>query len=582
MKSNYALLLLFIGIILGRESQYVFDLEISGNQKLEVSQLKNKIRLQSRGFFSKTEFNLKKLHLDEITLKNYYQTMGFTDVIVTSTYEVFQETDINVKFNINEGEQYFISHIDYDGIKLFQDHEIDKIIDLNNDDIYNPAKFRRHIKKLKYKYLQLGKLNISIVEEIIFDDNNVTIKLLVSEGATYFIRNIKIEGLLNVDKKYISRELLFKKGMIYDIKIINKTREQIFESKLFSSVEIQSQIIDDSKVDIIIKIREYKSREVSTEIGFSRSPYTKGGLLVSTLSGKLQWKVAQLFNTASAITFNSDIGMKYENGELIITQDYDIYYTSPWLVNYRIPINFKIYYEDKGLDNNLNRLGVNSSFKYFDSNNTQLNGILSVGFISSDILEEAEDRSIIFFLSKHSIINRISPKNGYLMAVSPSIHGSILGGDIHYLKIDSEFKYFTTFLNKITFANRVNLGWLYEFSIFMNEDTEIPEDDKFLLGGQASLRGWSSLEDFKSESSFDGTNRLLLNSEIRFPLYSLLGMELFFDIASFVEDTEIIAYNWDVGYGVTINTGLGPVRVDAAYKRALGKPTILFSLLYMF
>ena len=142
MKYNFVLLLLFIEIIVGRENQYVFALEISGNQLLEVSELKNKIRLESRGVFSKTEFNQKKLHLDEISLKNYYQTMGFIDVSVSSTYEVFQETDVNVKININEGKQYFIREINYDGIKLFQDEQIDKIIDLRNDDIYNPAKLR--------------------------------------------------------------------------------------------------------------------------------------------------------------------------------------------------------------------------------------------------------------------------------------------------------------------------------------------------------------------------------------------------------------------------------------------------------
>jgi len=335
-------------------------------------------------------------------------------------------------------------------------------------------------------------------------------------------------------------------------------------------------------LDIIIKIREYKSREVSTEIGFSRSLYTKGDLPLSTLSGKLQWRVAQLFNTASAITLNSDIGLSYANEELFITHDYDIYYTSPWLLNIRTPINFKIYYEDKDLNENLIKLGINSSFEYFDSNNTQLTGAIKTEFISSDSIAAAEDRSINFGLSKHTLLNRISPENGYFISATTSIHGRQLGGDLHYFRIDSEFQYFITFLNKITFANRLNLGWLYEFSIYMDENTEIPYIDKFHLGGQTSLRGWSSPSDFESEASFDGTNRLLFNSEIRFPLYSRLGMELFVDIGSFADEIDVRKYDWDMGYGLTINTGLGPARVDAAYKRALGKPTILFSLLYMF
>ena len=70
-------LLIVIGFLVGRENQYIFDLEITGNQQLETSQLKNKIRLKSRSLFSKTKFNQKKLHLDEITLKNFYQTIYF-------------------------------------------------------------------------------------------------------------------------------------------------------------------------------------------------------------------------------------------------------------------------------------------------------------------------------------------------------------------------------------------------------------------------------------------------------------------------------------------------------------------------
>ena len=59
-------------------------------------------------------------------------------------------------------------------------------------------------------------------------------------------------------------------------------------------------------------------------------------------------------------------------------------------------------------------------------------------------------------------------------------------------------------------------------------------------------------------------------------------MEIFFDVGSFGVGEKDSKYNWDAGYGLTINTGLGPARVDAAYKQGEGKPTILFSLLYMF
>ena len=583
MKKNSLLLLLFICILFGIDNQYVFNLEINGNHQLDAFQLKNKIRLKSRGFFSKTEFNQKKLHLDEISLKNYYQTMGFLDVSVSSQYEIFQASDINVEFIIDEGKQYFINEINYDGIKLFKINEIEEFINFEKNSIYNPAKLRRSIKLLKYQYLQKGKLNISISKEITLEENKATIKLLVSEGLTYFINDIKINGLIEVNEKYILRELLFSKEMIYNIKLMNKTREQIFESGLFSSVEIQPQIIGNSKLDITIKLREYKSREIGAEIGFNQLPSTEGGLPISAMNGILNWRIGQLLNTASAIKFNAEVGASYGSGESFIRQYYEAYYTSPWLFNIRLPINFKIYYEDIDQIENLTRIGINTSFNYFDVNETRLLGNLKTEFISSDAIEEkVEERSINFLFSKFSIIDPLYPKNGYYISVTPSIHGTILGGNFHYLKLDSELKYFFTLFDKLVFANRVKLGWISEFPDYMETDVIIPSFDKFHLGGQTSLRGWTSPDDFESESFLGGSQRFLFNSEIRFPIYSRLGMELFYDIASFRENSESLKYDWDAGYGLTISTGLGPVRIDAAYKQATGKPTILFSLLYMF
>jgi outer membrane protein assembly factor BamA len=150
------------------------------------------------------------------------------------------------------------------------------------------------------------------------------------------------------------------------------------------------------------------------------------------------------------------------------------------------------------------------------------------------------------------------------------------------VKVDSEIKYYITILNKIVFANRVKLGWLTELSSYMDDDAEIPSFDKFHLGGQTSLRGWYSPDDFEPKLSTGGNIRYLFNSEIRFPLYAHLGGELFYDIGSLDDDENSMLHDWDAGFGLTINTGLGPARVDAAYKRAIGKPTILFSFLYMF
>ena len=99
-------------------------------------------------------------------------------------------------------------------------------------------------------------------------------------------------------------------------------------------------------LDIDIKLREYKSREVGAEIGFEQLASTVGDLPISAINGNLQWRIGQLLNTASAIRFKSEIGLSYGNGQSFIRQYYESYYTAPWIANIRIPINFKLYYEN--------------------------------------------------------------------------------------------------------------------------------------------------------------------------------------------------------------------------------------------
>ena len=101
MRNKFFLLLSIFNLLVGGDIQYVYDLEFEGNQELTNSHLKDKIRLKSRGFFSKNEFSQKKLHLDEITLKNYYQTLGYIDISISSSFEVFQDSNVNIKFLIS-------------------------------------------------------------------------------------------------------------------------------------------------------------------------------------------------------------------------------------------------------------------------------------------------------------------------------------------------------------------------------------------------------------------------------------------------------------------------------------------------
>ena len=99
-----------------------------------------------------------------------------------------------------------------------------------------------------------------------------------------------------------------------------------------------------------------------------------------------------------------------------------------------------------------------------------------------------------------------------------------------------------------------------------NEDYHDYLYDKFYLGGSNSLRGWDMLRYQTDENNLPSGDiiRILTNYEIRFPLFWLLGGEIFLDGGHIYESYNNISINdlsWDGGFGITLTTPLGPVRL---------------------
>jgi len=91
------------------------------------------------------------------------------------------------------------------------------------------------------------------------------------------------------------------------------------------------------------------------------------------------------------------------------------------------------------------------------------------------------------------------------------------------------------------------------------------------LGGTTSLRGWDILR-FKVDengSPIGHTTRIMTNIEWRFHLYKFLGGILFVDGGTLEDELNGISLDntkWDYGLGISIDTPLGPARLDYAIQ----------------
>ena len=160
------------------------------------------------------------------------------------------------------------------------------------------------------------------------------------------------------------------------------------------------------------------------------------------------------------------------------------------------------------------------------------------------------------------------------------------GSDLDYLRTLVRGSYYQPF-GPIVLAGNAKwgrlrpLGGLPPLTVF---------DLFFNAGGTESVRGYSQ-DELSAYEFFDaplgGTKLLVVNGEIRTPLFWRLGGVLFADAGNTFTEQNAIRFRdlaVGVGFGLRINTPLAPVRIDLGFPRSYGKsgPRWHFSIGQMF
>ena len=126
---------------------------------------------------------------------------------------------------------------------------------------------------------------------------------------------------------------------------------------------------------------------------------------------------------------------------------------------------------------------------------------------------------------------------------------------------------------------RMKIGYIE----ILDDNQNFPSYYLFELGGQSSLRGWTTPESFSiPKNKFE-----LFNVEYRFPIYKKWGGELFYDTGSLLNTNKLLTYEfkYNYGIGITYDTAIGPIRLEYAVpskNKNIKNGTIHASILYVF
>ena len=612
MKINQWIVICFIGlkIIFANpdENTDINTITFIGNKNIKSQYLLNIINIQNKTFFTDQSFDRRVIKLDAISIKNYYLTNGYLDVAVIDSFQINQNK-ADIFFRISEGKQYYLNTININGNYSISDKEIFKILNLKKKKPFNPVAIQINRNRLDDRYFELSKLftNIKIEPKV---TDSVIVNISINEGPDVFIDKIFIDGINeSLDSNLVYRELLFSKKDKYLKSAIDLSQRKLMEIGIFSMAAITpiKNTTNDTTVNLLIELREMNRREILSSGGYYPITVNEGVDQVIALAGDIAWKDRRVLNSVASFQVKSSLAIPFEAGYQYPRFTFDMLISNQWILGLRIPSELKGFFQ---------------SFRNYN----QDEGIYRYGFQLANILR-LDDRSYIRAIlrwelfddnkrdNKNDIENRsfrligrfdrsnnpIYPSKGYILNTEIISVGGALGGNRTYQKLDIGIQGYSSIQKKSVLASRIKYGMIFNWK----DNYDIYESllyDKFYLGGSSSLRAWDPL---KFLTEIDAGNdlvgnaddriipkgmltRLLINIEVRFPIYRLFGGEVFLDGGQLTDIRNNISINdvkWGKGFGITFSSPFGPVRLDYSNKleeNNLKNGKLNLGLLYIF
>lgn len=520
-----------------------------GNKNMPDDELKNFMQTREESYFSflSGSGNFKEMNFqtDVERLKYYYKTRGYLQINIQNP-EVTASEDkkwIFITVRMNEGPQFSVNDISFNGELLFTQEEMMEKLKLKSGDIYNEENLRLDIQTLTEMYQDKGYAFANVLRtlEVVPGENKVDVIFSFEKGVIAYFGKITVKGNNKTRDKVIRRELSIHEGDMYSgsklrISKDNVNRLGFFqpESVIFNTITRKGT---DNVLDVEISIKERPTGQISLGAGYS-----------TATKGFLQASVAQ--NNFRGMGQNINLNLSYSDQQQI----YNVGFTEPYLfdskwtagADYYRTVSFFIRsfaYTKNGGDVRVGHpiFEYTRLFLTYRYEDNQVRDVINSGI--DERVENGSASSLQASIVRDKRNNIFEPTSGYF--TSGSLEYTGLGGTMRWMKAEFDGRFYRPIVGDLVLRSRLNASQLFKTTA-----REIPRVEKFSMGGARNMRGYN-LEDIgirrlatntrtgETESfNFGGLFSLLGTLELEHPLIKEAGLKwvVFYDAGNVWEN----------------------------------------------
>lgn len=587
------------------EKLEIKDISFEGNEAFSDRTLRKQLDAIKEDvwwrFFSKKLYKEEEFETAKENLKSFYGENGFLDFRITGdsvyTFPYTQRrlffltndaTGIKVNINVEEGPQYKVRDINWDGNTVYTDEQLTQALGFEKGEVFNLKKFNENTESpqnpnsISSLYQNVGYLFFQYQEELdVVNQDSIDITMNIYEDQIATVEAVEFSGNTKTHDDVVRRSLRTVPGQKYSRENVIRTIRELGQLGYFRPEAITPNLQPDREdytVDISYELDESQSTD-----NFEFSGGFGGRGIGIILSARLNFNNFSLGRAVRGEGWNpipSGDGQKLSLGVQVTGsgyQSYNLGFQEPWLSGKPISFgtNFSydlIKFRNSNARNELfsSSVSLGRRLKWPDdyfSQRTILSYQLYDVVGGASFLAEGTSSilSIKEVIERNSTDNPISPTTGSKFQISGEI-APPLPGFSQFYKIKTMYQNHTTLVGKLVMTNGIEYGYLGYLGGSQRSNFQ-----RFILGGTQLQQRQSFLDDNIDLRGFPGGNTgsispLRNGEQVGGRLYSKYTMELRYPAIS-EEQVQVIPYTFfDAGNAYLDFQDFAPFEV----KRSVG------------
>lgn len=584
----------------GMDLPVVDRIVILGNVSFNDDILKKRMRTKEKRFFHilrKPRFRRDFLRRDIEAIRSLYNRNGFFEVSVNldSVERNEKNNSVRIRILINEGPQTKVRSLVFQEQSLIPEKKLRKGLRLVEEGAYNPNLVEVDRYTLFSRFFEKGYLGALIACETRVDSYKVDIAWKIDPGKPIRVSGVTVAGNSKVRESLIRRELVIQPGEYFNLEKIVQSKQNLYDTGCYTSVEIEPRDLDvtGGKVNLNLQVRERKMGYIETGLGVGNvhanrvfAEWGQRNLLGRGYILDVKSEFAfSLFRDNDYSLSAMDLKNRFvrHEGELLF----------PHILSTWNTFSLGAFYERDATVEPIviEAVSYNAAVsRRFSRHTSLLVGYYFERVRREEVVDEkakSKRRSIDLKFRRDTRDFYFNPRRGKYISLEARYAGGLLGGEDHYYSLIPSYQEYRQISEQTVFAYRIRYGYSKAFGD--SEETGLPVESRFFLGGGNSVRGYeeNSLGPLGSTGEAKGGSIMLLtNVELRFPIPWIsrynFGGAVFFDggnswdnfedisIGSFGlfrdgDDVSRSDYRFSGGFGIRYYTPVGPIRIDFGF-----------------